>query len=271
MAINYKFIRTENEYLEVLEFFKKNKFGYPHIFSAVRENFCKRYGYGVMASLDDGNIVGAVLLLHQNSRDISGKEVECINYTTLFTDKNFRNVVPYKMYQLVTKTVGSDFAITNYTPVGSVSRMMRKLGYSKMSSFRYILLPSISSLWKRNIFSLDSKIPPVEIPFNIYFLGKKKRKIWAIPSYTSRNFLFIKLKIKYLRVICSDSPIELNKVAKFLPFYALRNFGCFFVTLDSPYQIKPYRGIKIESKFYVKYDNTTDPIWISPINSEIAL
>ena len=201
--------------------------------------------YGYMLIEKKKLLNGAFLIFFQGYKENEQKKIMLLNMSSWYVVPKARGLYSLLMIKNLINDF-SDAAITNVTSNKTAYKVLRALGFkdSKNLNRKYTLLSLFYNfeILKRDSlqFIFDSYSRKTCKNPKIVFMGEykcmdflsngSKLKVLTCPAILEKNFGFLKLKFRGLRIIWTSDKDIFNKLFfRILVFYFIRNF-LFFIT-----------------------------------------
>ena len=265
--MNYKICKiiSKNDLQDSLNFNHSNNFSLKTNLSKISLSFDKRI-LGLMIK-DSEKIIGNIYYYYQPDFDFMNQTYKVVNFATIFVDKSYRGKGISKLMLNKTLEIFKGYIITDYTPVGSIMHILKKLNFGFMQNYRNLILPipTIKLNFFKHIFGKLTKVNDKEVIFNNFKNLEKYRQyeidMW---SYTFANETillgvinrvhfkklgFLKLKLRSKRVLWTNNEDLLLKYSNNISFkFSLLN-KTQFITIDTKKNNKPFFSIQLKNQF----------------------
>ena len=263
-------IKSKEDLKNAINFIHKNNFSIKTSIQKISCNFDNRVlGLSIK---DNGNIIGNIFYYYQPNFIYNNKSYKVINFATIYVSKSYRGKGIAKLMIEHTLKIFDNYLITDYTPVGSIESLLKKLNFGYMKNNRNLVLPIPninmsffnSFMGKLNKITDENKIKNIfknldnyrhyEIELWKYENGMDNFIIGLIDRYHKINIPFLNLKFKSKRILWTDNEKLLLKHANNLAFKLSCSDSSYFITIDTKSENRPLFSIKLKNQFMVYPD-----------------
>lgn len=267
MSFEVHKIISRQDLREAITFIHENKFSLKTFENKISFNLDQRIlGLSIK---ENGKIVGNIFYYYQPNFNYNNIVYKVVNFATIFVHHSCRGKgIPRLMIEN-TLNIFKDYIITDYTPVGNIKHLLKKLNFGYMQNNRNLILPipKISFDIFKNFFGKLSKINEkeeidkifnnleqyrhYEIELWRYKKGSDNIIIGTIDRNHKKKISFFNLKAKSKRILWTDNEEMLIKYANNIAFnfYILDKFS--FITIDTKIKRKLFFSFKLENQFMI--------------------
>ena len=212
-------------------------------------------------------IVGSIFYYYQPNFRYKNQTYKVINFATIYVLESHRGKGISKLMLNKTLEVFKDYIITDYTPVGSIMHIIKKLNFGFMKNNRSLIfpLPLINFFSKFNYFGELNRINDTkeineifkdfeqyrhyEIDLWKYEFEKDNLIIGVINREHSKKFGFLNIKLKSKRVLWTNNEELLCKYANNISFKFAKKEKTHFITIDVQSKKRPFFSLKLMNQF----------------------
>jgi len=265
--MNYKICKiiSKNDLQDSLNFIHSNNFSLKTNLSKISLSFDKRI-LGLMIK-DSGKIIGNIYYYYQPDFHFMNQTYKVVNFATIFVDKSYRGKGISQLMLNKTLEIFKGYIITDYTPVGSIMHILKKLNFGFMQNYRNLILPIpiIKLNFFRHIFGKLTKVNDKDVILNNFKNLEKYRQyeidMW---SYTFANETillgvidrvhfkklgFLKFKFRSKRVLWTNNEDLLLKYSNNISFKFSLLDKTQFITIDTKKNNKRFFSIQLKNQF----------------------
>lgn len=265
--MNYKICKiiSKNDLQDLLNFIHSNNFSLKTNLSKISLSFDKRI-LGLMIK-DFEKIIGNIYYYYQPDFHFMNQTYKVVNFATIFVDKSYRGKGISQLMLNKTLEIFKGYIITDYTPVGSIMHILKKLNFGFMQNYRNLILPIpiIKLNFFRHIFGKLTKVNDKDVILNNFKNLEKYRQyeidMW---SYTFANETillgvidrvhfkklgFLKFKFRSKRVLWTNNEDLLLKYSNNISFKFSLLDKTQFITIDTKKNNKRFFSIQLKNQF----------------------
>ncbi len=222
----------------------------------------------------NGIIVGNIFYYYQPNFRYNEKIYKVVNFATIYVLKSHRGKGISKMMLNKTLEIFKDYIITDYTPVGSIMHIIKKLNFGFMQNNRSLVFPfplvKLNSTFNyfgkldhitdssiiNGLFKNLDQYRQYEIDLWRYNFKKDNLFLGVINREHLKKFSFLKIKLKSKRVLWTDNEELLAKYANNIALNFAKEEKIQFITIDVKSKKRPFFSIKLKNQFmmYPKLD-----------------
>jgi hypothetical protein len=260
MKINFEheIIRNSNQLKKAIKFIHQNKFSLKTTSKKICNKFDNR-PLGIIFKKQK-KIVASIFYYYQPQINIKSKKHKVLNFGTIYVSSEYRGQGIPRIMIKKTLNLFKNYIITDYTPVGPIERLLKKMNFGYMKNYRYVIFPipnlfSRGSIKKKHFTNKIQDLPKLQnyrkYDINLwqYERGKNKFMIGTVDRFHEKIIKKIKIRTKSTRILWTNNEKkiseELNNIA-FL-FYLKNNSK--FISCDLGFKINSIFSFEVKNQF----------------------
>ena len=203
-------------------------------------------------------IIASIFYYYQPQINIRSKKYKVLNFGTIYVSSTYRGQGIPRIMIKKTLSLFRNCIITDYTPVGPIEHLLKKMNFGYMKNYRYLVLPipnlfSRGEIKKKYLSNEIRKFPELQhyrkhdISLWEYKRGKNRFMIGTVNRFHEKIIKKVKIKIRSTRILWTDNEVKFAKELNDLAFLFYLKNNSKFITCDL--------GFKINSMFLFKMKN----------------
>ena len=222
----------------------------------------------------EGNIVGNMFYYYQPDFRYKNRIYKVVNFATIFVLETHRGKGISKMMLNKTLEIFKDYIITDYTPVGSIMHIIKKLNFGFMQNYRTLVFPIPKFKFSTNLnyfgelFRIKDNLLIDEVYKNFdqyrryeidlwkYTFEKDDLLLGVINREHIRKIGFLKIRLKSKRILWTNNEELLCKYSDNISFKFAKEEKTHFVTIDTKSKKRSLFSLALKNQFmmYPKLD-----------------
>ena len=258
ISFEYEIIRKSNQLEKAIKFIHQNNFS----LRTTPEKICNKFDNRPLGIIfkKQKKIIASIFYYYQPQINIRSKKFKVLNFGTIYVLSEYRGQGIPRIMMKKTLSLFKNCIITDYTPVGPIEHLLKKMNFGYMKNYRYLVLPipnlfSRGGIKKKHLSNEIGKFPKLQYyrkhDINLweYERGENRFIIGTVNRFHKKIIKKVKIEIKSTRILWTDNEEkfaeELNNLA-FL-FYLKNNSK--FITCDLGFKINSMFLFKMKSQF----------------------
>ena len=260
MKINFEheIIRNSNQLKKAIKFIHQNKFS----LKTTSEKICNKFDNRPLGIIfkKQKKIIASIFYYYQPQINIKSKKYKVLNFGTIYVSSEYRGQGIPRIMMKKTLSLFKNFIITDYTPVGPIEHLLKKMNFGYMKNYRYLVLPipnlfSRGRIKKKHLYNEIRKFPELQhyrihdINLWEYKRGKNRFMIGTINRFHEKIIKKVKIKIKSTRILWTDNEVKFAKELNNLAFLFYLKNNSKFITCDLGFKINSIFLLKMKNQF----------------------
>jgi len=265
MSYEISEIISEQDLKDAIKFIHSNNFSLNTCKDKISYNKDNRV-LGLVIKYE-GKIVGNMFYYYQPDFKYKDRDYKVVNFATIFVLEAHRGKGISKMMLNKTLEIFENYIITDYTPVGSIMHIIKKLNFGFMQNYRTVVfpIPKIKFNFNLNYSGVLSRIKDnflikevfknfdqyrrYEIDLWKYTFEKDNLILGAINREHIRKIGFFKIRLKSKRILWTNNEELLCKYADNISFKFAKEEKTHFVTIDTKNKKRPFFSLALKNQF----------------------
>lgn len=234
-------IKSPDQVEKAVKFIHENKFSLKTTKNKISKmNDGKIVG---LLILDNEKIVGNIFYYYQPDIKINNKNYKVINFATIYILEEYRGQGIARLMIENTIDIFKNYVITDYTPVGPIKFLLKKLKFGFMKNFRYAAIPSpfkfkkgylnkINFSDQRDLVRKLDSYRNYEIDFWEYTTKNNKIRFGTIERFHIRKIFNFDIKLKSTRVLWTENDNQIKNELNYIAFLFYKINKSHFITID---------------------------------------
>lgn len=234
-------IKSPDQLEKAVKFIHENKFSLKTTKNKISKmNDGKIVG---LLILDNEKIVGNIFYYYQPDIKINNKNYKVINFATIYILEEYRGQGIARLMIENTIDIFKNYVITDYTPVGPIKFLLKKLKFGFMKNFRYAVIPSpfkfkkgylnkINFSDQRDLVRKLDSYRNYEIDFWEYTTKNNKIRFGTIERFHIRKIFNFDIKLKSTRVLWTENDNQIKNELNYIAFLFYKINKSHFITID---------------------------------------
>ena len=260
MKINFEheIIRNSNQLKKAINFLHQNKFS----LKTTSEKICNKFDNRPLGIIfkKQKKIIASIFYYYQPQINIKSKKYKVLNFGTIYVSSEYRGQGIPRIMMKKTLSLFKNFIITDYTPVGPIEYLLKKMKFGYMKNYRYIVFP-IPGLFfrgsiKKKYLSNEIKNFPklqnyrqYDIDLWKYERGKNKFMIGTVNRFHEKIVSNVKIKIKSTRILWTDNEAKLAMESNNLAFLFYLKNNSKFISCDLGFKMNSLFSLEMKNQF----------------------
>ena len=260
MRINFEYevIRSSNQLKQAIKFIHSNNFS----LKTTSEKICNKFDNRPLGIIfkKQKKIIASIFYYYQPQINIRSKKYKVLNFGTIYVSSAYRGQGIPRIMMKKTLSLFKNSIITDYTPVGPIEHLLKKMNFGYMKNYRYLVLPipnlfSKGEIRKKHLSNEIKKFPKLQhyrkhdINLWEYERGENRFMIGTVNRFHEKIIKKVKIKIKSTRILWTDNEVKFAKELNNLAFLFYLKNNSKFITCDLGFKINSIFLLKMKNQF----------------------